>query len=76
MNNPIVCTIGIVSDTHFQDRSFDLPERLGAVWADVDLILHAGDIGDLCVLDLLGKFAPTIAVHGNDEPDFPRPSTA
>lgn len=28
-------------------------------------ILHAGDIGDLCVLDDFGKIAPVVAVRGN-----------
>jgi uncharacterized protein len=69
MKNPIQCTIGLISDTHFQDRLFTLPTVLEKYWDDVDLILHAGDVGDLDILDLLGKLAPTIAVHGNDEPD-------
>ena len=65
-------SVGLVSDTHYQDRLFDLPSGLRALWADVDLILHAGDVGRLDVLDLLAEFAPTIAVHGNDEPDRAR----
>ncbi len=72
MNNPIVASIGLVSDTHYQDRLFNLPTDLGNLWGNVDLILHAGDVGDLDVLDLIGKFAPTVAVHGNDESDRAR----
>ena len=69
MENQLIATIGLISDTHYQDRSFSLPPGLPDVWTNVDLILHAGDIGELSVLDLLSKFAPVIAVHGNDEPD-------
>ena len=70
MENQIIAKIGLISDTHYQDRLFDLPPGLADVWTNLDLILHAGDIGDLSVLDLLGKIAPVIAVHGNDEPEY------
>ncbi len=52
--------LGIVSDTHgfFHPA---LPDALG----DVDLILHAGDIGTEAVLDRLEALAPTRAVRGN-----------
>jgi putative phosphoesterase len=62
-------TLGLISDTHFQERLFALPDHLARVWGAVDLILHAGDVGDLGVLDQLGQIAPVVAVHGNDEPD-------
>ncbi|MFQ5568123.1 MAG: metallophosphoesterase family protein [Rhodothermales bacterium] len=53
-------TLGILSDTHgyFHPR---LPEFLDSV----DLILHAGDVGDEQVLDRLEALAPTRAVWGN-----------
>ncbi len=53
-------TLGIVSDTH----GYFHP-ALAEVFADVDLILHAGDLGDLSVLDALEAVAPTKAVWGN-----------
>lgn len=53
-------TVGIVSDTHGYFHPV-----LAEVFADVDLILHAGDIGDLDVLDALEALAPTEAVWGN-----------
>ncbi len=52
--------VGIVSDTH----GYFHP-ALAEVFEDVDLILHAGDIGDLDVLDALEALAPTKAVWGN-----------
>ncbi|HKU40485.1 MAG TPA: metallophosphoesterase family protein, partial [Polyangiales bacterium] len=54
--------LGIVADTHSQ------PHPDAARWlAELapDAILHAGDIGDLRVLDQLAAVAPTIAVRGN-----------
>jgi putative phosphoesterase len=67
-NGPI--TVGLISDTHFADRLWDLPERLAEIWRGVSLILHAGDVGELVVLDVLGRIAPVVAVHGNDEPEY------
>lgn len=61
--------IGVISDTHLPDRWRELPDVIFDLFADVDLILHAGDVGELRVLDDLGRCAPVIAVHGNDETD-------
>ena len=52
--------IGIISDTHSR-----LPRSVAQAFDGVDLIIHAGDIGDPNVLDALNKIAPTIAVRGN-----------
>ena len=52
--------IGILSDTHgFFHPS--LPEFL----RDVDVILHAGDVGTPDILDKLDEIAPVRAVWGN-----------
>lgn len=59
--------LGLISDTHMPDRWKALPERVFELFADVDLILHAGDVGELWVLDQLSACAPVVAVHGNDE---------
>ncbi|MDB4991067.1 MAG: phosphodiesterase, family [Myxococcaceae bacterium] len=54
--------IAIVADTH----SHPHPKTAGWIRAlEPDAILHAGDIGDLSVLDELAKLAPVIAVRGN-----------
>ena len=52
--------LGIISDTHGLLRAevFD-------VFADVDHILHAGDIEDPDILDALAAIAPVTAVWGN-----------
>ena len=52
--------LGILSDTHNYFHP-QLPEVL----AEVDLILHAGDVGTPEVLDELERIAPIRAVYGN-----------
>lgn len=52
--------VGVLSDTHGYFHPA-LPEVL----ADVDLILHAGDVGDPAILDGLEALAPVKAVFGN-----------
>ena len=54
------CLIGVISDTH----GYVAPAVLKA-FADVDLILHAGDIGEPDVLKALKNIAPLVAVRGN-----------
>lgn len=52
--------IGVISDTHGLIR----PEALGAL-RESDLIIHAGDIGKMAVMEALEAIAPVIAVKGN-----------
>lgn len=59
--------IGLISDTHMPLRYPALPESVFALLEGVDLLLHAGDVGELWVLDQLSQIAPIVAVHGNDE---------
>lgn len=54
--------IGIISDTHGLVR----PEALEAL-EGVEMILHAGDIGNQEVLDTLNQVAPVVAVRGNND---------
>ena len=69
----IVARVGIISDTHMPERCAAFPASLFDVLRGVDMILHAGDVGELWVLDRLSAIAPVIAVHGNDEtPDAQR----
>jgi hypothetical protein len=63
----IVASVGLVADTHMPQRSLTLPACLPTLLAGVDLILHAGDVGELWVLDQLSAIAPVVAVHGNDD---------
>jgi hypothetical protein len=59
--------VGLVSDTHLPQRLRRLPASLFDALAGVDLLLHAGDVGELGVLDALSALAPVVAVHGNDD---------
>src|ERR1700759_2506126 len=63
--------LAVVADTHSLPHP-STAERLRALAPDA--ILHAGDIGDLEVLEGLATVAPVFAVRGNiDEkaPDLP-----
>jgi uncharacterized protein len=63
----VVATIGLISDTHLPERCPALPPAVFQALQGVDLVLHAGDVGELWVLDRLSALAPVVAVHGNDE---------
>lgn len=52
--------VGVISDTHGLLR----PEALTAL-AEVEHILHAGDVGDARILDALREIAPVTAIRGN-----------
>jgi putative phosphoesterase len=52
--------IGVISDTHGR-----IPSGVLQAFKNVDLIIHAGDIGDQSVLDQLLQIAPVTAVRGN-----------
>jgi putative phosphoesterase len=52
--------IGVISDTHGLLR----PEAVEAL-AGVDHILHAGDVGDVGILERLRAIAPLTAIRGN-----------
>lgn len=58
--NYISMKIGVISDTHgyIQPAVFN-------IFSDVDLILHAGDIGNEDVITALETLAPVKAIHGN-----------
>jgi hypothetical protein len=56
--------VGVISDTHLRSYNQNLAQKLAKHFKDVQMILHAGDITELSVLDMLD--APqVIAVLGN-----------
>lgn len=57
--------VGVISDTHVPAISRSLPSEVFEVFQGVDLILHAGDILEMSVLDELRTIAPVEAVAGN-----------
>ena len=56
--------IGVISDTHGLVR----PEVF-EIFKGADLIIHAGDIGGVDVLNALEAIAPVKAVRGNNDRD-------
>ncbi|MBN2550047.1 MAG: metallophosphoesterase family protein [Anaerolineales bacterium] len=60
-------TLGILSDTHIPDRVLRLNPRVIPFFrsAQVEAILHAGDVCTPGVLEQLGQVAPVYAVRGN-----------
>ena len=59
--------IGLISDTHIPDAVLALPPQVSEVFSGVDLILHAGDIFEVSVLDQLGEIAPVLAAQGDSD---------
>ena len=58
--------IGVISDTHGLLR----PEALDAL-RGASHILHAGDVGDITILDHLRAIAPVTAIRGNIDTSGP-----
>ncbi len=58
--------IGVISDTHNH-----LDPRVLALFAGVDHILHAGDVGQAWILLELERIAPVTAVLGNTDGALP-----
>lgn len=65
--------IGVISDTHIPSRATKIPEQVIEGFSGVDLILHAGDLTSLTVVEELERIAPVKAVCGNmDSADVAR----
>jgi len=63
--------IGLISDTHGH-----LDPRVEVLFAGVEHILHAGDIGYASIIVELEMIAPVTAVLGNNDAGLPFPETA
>jgi putative phosphoesterase len=57
--------IVVISDTHMPVPDNKLPEALIKELKDCELLIHAGDLTELSVLDVLKKLVHTEAVVGN-----------
>lgn len=57
--------IGVISDTHIPNASPTLPKAVYEAFCGVDMIIHAGDLVEMSVLEKLGEIAPVRAVAGN-----------
>lgn len=65
-----MATIGLISDTHIPEAMPEVPEEVRDIFAGVELILHAGDLHCLEVLDWLETIAPVLAARGNGDNGF------
>jgi len=57
--------VGVLSDTHVPTIAKALPPVIFEIFRGVDLIIHAGDIVEMSVLEELRALAPVEAVAGN-----------
>ena len=46
--------VGVISDTHLEDYDDKMKRSIAGHFSDVDMILHAGDMVDLRVLEIFG----------------------
>lgn len=60
--------LGVVADTHMPRKGKELPRAVIDGLQEVDMIIHAGDLTELWVLELLSQIAPVTAVAGNIDP--------
>jgi len=61
--------IGVISDTHIPDRAETIPAKVLEDFKTVDMIIHAGDLVDLKVIEELKKVCANVkAVRGNMDP--------
>ncbi|MFH1888900.1 MAG: metallophosphoesterase family protein [Candidatus Omnitrophota bacterium] len=61
--------IGVISDTHIPDRTEDIPAPILEAFKGVDMVIHAGDLVDLRVIDKLKSVCKNVkAVWGNMDP--------
>ena len=81
MEVPIAMKIGLIADSHIPEAMPELPSQVRTVFKGMDLILHAGDLHCIEVLDWLEEIAPVLACRGNGDegsggravvPDDPR----
>lgn len=60
--------VGVIADTHIPVRAKAVPEVVLEAFRGADLILHAGDLVEPQVLEVLRQVAPVEAVAGNNDP--------
>jgi uncharacterized protein len=65
--------IGVISDTHIPRSSPLLPARIATLFKGLDIILHAGDVCEMDILEQLQEtYTLTFAVWGEDDSEAVR----
>jgi uncharacterized protein len=69
MERNVLHRIGVLSDTHVPSRARAVPQTALDLFERhaVDLIIHAGDVSPMTVINQLSAYAPVEAVQGNVE---------
>jgi hypothetical protein len=62
--------IGLIADTHMPGSLRDLWPQAIEVFQGVDVILHAGDLHTLDIVDELNRIAPVYVAKGNGDMDL------
>lgn len=58
--------IGVISDTHIPVQAKHIPSKVLDSLKEMDMLIHAGDLVKLSVLDFLKSICPNVkAVYGN-----------
>ncbi|MCM8797484.1 MAG: YfcE family phosphodiesterase [Candidatus Omnitrophica bacterium] len=58
--------IGVIADTHIPDRAKAIPQQILNAFKKVDMVIHAGDLVDIKVLEELKSVCNNVkAVYGN-----------
>lgn len=61
--------IGVIADTHIPERKRILPSRVLDIFSSVEIVLHAGDITGIQLLQQLQEqVSLTFAVYGDADP--------
>ena len=61
--------IAVISDTHIPDRAHQIPNKILESFKKMDMIIHAGDLVDLSILETLKSICQNVkAVSGNMDP--------
>lgn len=62
--------IGVISDTHIRERTQEIPQEILEAFKSADMVIHAGDLVELSVLDKLKSVCANVkAVWGNMDPE-------
>ena len=61
--------IGLISDTHIPEAGPEIPPQVYKAFQNVDLVLHAGDMHVIDVLNWLEWISPVLGARGNG--DYP-----
>jgi len=54
--------IGVIADTHIPDRAMQIPKQVLDDFKNADMLIHAGDLVELSVIETMKKACPDVKV--------------